>query len=231
MTARGGRARQSTLATRLAVGYSKAMNRKRIAVSVLILGLIAGPARLCAQNVLSDFSDLSGDGAVFLDSWLNGANPQFTQQADYVTIEPVAGGNPQSDGRFLVPAALDLDDYASLQITARENPGNQTGVIRVIFENTGGAVREFEFDSGDFAGGSLVTLSVAMSSYNYSDVGFNPAAVTSWGIEGDKEQTPLLDFRFDFGHLQLTPVPEPGTWALLVAGIGLGWLRLRSRKP
>jgi len=206
------------------------MKFNRLTFLALAVALFALPARVVAQEVLSDFSDLNGDGAGFLDSWLNGATPQFTQNAGYVTIEPIGGGNPQSDGRFLVPTTLDLDNYATLQISARENAGNQTGVIRVIFENTGGAVREFEFNAADFAGGSLVNLSVAMSSYNYSDVNFDPATVTAWGIEGDKLQNPNVDFRFDFGHLQLTPVPEPAAWALLAAGAGLVWARRRSRK-
>jgi hypothetical protein len=36
------------------------------------------------------------------------------------------------------------------------------------------------------------------------------------------EETPLL---------QLTMVPEPGTWALMLAGIGVvGWLGMRRRQ-
>lgn len=188
------------------------------------------PRPAAAQTVLSDFSALAGQSPAFLDSWKAGANDQYVQQSGYVSIEPVSGGNPQSDGRFLVATALDLNAFASLQVTAREGTGNLTDSITILFENSGGAVREYTFAATTFSGGSFFTASVSLATPSYSDGNFDPAAVTAWSIEGNKLQAPVQDFRFEFDRVQLTPVPEPGTWALLLFGAGAFWLHRRRAR-
>lgn len=198
--------------------------------SLTILGAVALfavlPGSAAAQTVLSDFSGLAGQSPAFLDSWKAGANDQYVQRSGYVSIEPVNGGNPRSDGRFLVTTALDLNAFTSLQVTAREVTGNLTGLITILFENSGGAVREYTFAATAFSGGSFFTASVSLATPSASDNNFEPTAVTAWGIEGDKSQA-VRDFRFEFDHVQLTPVPEPGAWALLLFGAGACWLRGR----
>jgi len=202
------------------------MNWKPLAI-IAAAAAAALPWTAAAQTVLSDFSALAGQSPSFLDSWRAGADDQFVQDSGYISIVPVSVGNPESDGRFLVSQALNLNDYASLQFTARERAGNLTDSITIMFENAGGIVREYTFAAGDFAGGSFFSASVNLGAYTFSDIGFDPTAVTSWGIEGNKLQSPVVDFRFDFDQLQLTPVPEPATWVLLALGAGACWLRRR----
>lgn len=203
------------------------MNWKRLAIFAVIATSAVLSQPVLAQTVLSDFSALSAQSPTFLDSWRNAGSDQYAQDAGFITIEPVNAGNPESDGRFLVSQALDLNDFASLQFTAREQAGNLTDSVTIMFENAGGAVREYTFAAADFSGGSFFTASVNLGSYTYTDGNFDPSAVTAWGIEGNKLQSPIVDFRFDFDNLQLTPVPEPSTWALIALGAGALWLRRR----
>jgi hypothetical protein len=202
----------------------------------LALAVLIAPLGAFGQTVLSDFSDLDSQNPTFLESWNNAGTAQYSQQSGFITIEPVGGGNPQSDGYFVVGTSLDLTAHVSLEVTAREGAGNATGNFSVVFYNnddfdTGpGALRVYTFAASDFAGVSFSTESVGLGSFNYEDINFNPSAVTFWSIEADPSLVTAQDFRFDFDNIQLTPVPEPTTWALLALGAGAFWANRARRK-
>lgn len=201
----------------------------------LALAVLIAPLGAFGQTVLSDFSDLGSQNPSFLESWDSAGTPQYSQQSGFVTIEPVTGGNPQSDGYFIAGTSLDLTAHVSLEVTAREGGGNATGNFSVAFYNNDvlngpGAVRVYTFTASDFAGVSFNTESVGLGSFDFEDVSFDPSAVTFWSIEADPLLDPVQDFRFDFDNIQLTPVPEPTTWALLALGAGAFWASRARRK-
>lgn len=205
---------------------------KRFLIFSFVAALAVVPA-VQAQLVLSDFSDIEGDGAVFLDSWNEDTTAQFTQNAGTISVTPQGAGNPQGDGYFIAGVSLDLSAYTEVTVTAREDAGNAVSVFSVVFfsdDGIGGVGPEqvFTFTAGDFAG-SLTTQSISLSAPSYTDPLFDPADVRYWAIEGNYGQ-PGNDFRFEFDNLQLTPVPEPGTVALLGLGAGLlCWSRFRRK--
>jgi len=203
----------------------------------LALAVLIAPLGAFGQTVLSDFSDLASQSPSFLESWDNGGTAQYSQQVGFITIEPVSGGNPQSDGYFAMNVPLDLSAHVSLELTARQGSGNDTPTFGVVFySNDGfggvGPQRVYSFSSSDFSGPDFNLASVSLGSFSVplSDPTFDPTAVTFWSIEGAPLLDPAQNFRFEFDHIQLTPVPEPTTWALLALGAGAFWASRARRK-
>jgi hypothetical protein len=201
----------------------------------LALAVLIAPLGVTGQTVISDFSDLASQNPTFLESWVNAGTAQYSQQSGFITIEPVSGGNQQSDGYFVVDTTLDLTAHVSLEVTAREGGSNATGIFSVVFYNNDGfsglgAARVYTFTASDFAGGSFSTKAVGLGSFAFEDVGFNASSVSFWSIEADPSLDPAQNFRFDFDNVQLTPVPEPTTWALLALGAGAFWASRARRQ-
>lgn len=193
------------------------------------------PAAATAQTVLSDFSDIAAQNETFTTSW--GAPNQYTQNAGFITIEPVEAGNPQGDGTLLVRMDLDLTVHTSIDVRAREDSGNQVGVFSIVFFNPQGPPDSqgtsvgYTFSTADFASG-FTTRSIDLSAppdFTVGEAPFDPSAVNYWQIEADPINGSTSDFRMAFDQLQLTTVPEPSTWAMLMIGGALFlWRRLKT---
>ncbi|WP_426162889.1 PEPxxWA-CTERM sorting domain-containing protein [Sandarakinorhabdus sp. DWP1-3-1] len=167
---------------------------------------IAAPA--LAANVVTNGSFETGD----FSGWTQFGNTDFT----FVTPDPFLGG--PTDGTF----------------HAAFGPVGSAGGISQTFASAGNYTVSFDlgnesggFNSVDFGG---ITLLSSVASGVYASYSFNVTvganSTLSFSFQNDPSFYVLDNVVVDFGGA----VPEPASWAMLIAGFGLTGAAMRRRR-
>ena len=173
---------------------------------------------------------------------------------DQFTVGVGAPGNrPDLAGSTATPARLTQFDPAGF-VTGGGNIYNQpnasvfsvtynvgTPVDQVVFQTRSvGAELDYSSVQLSYAGGAAPLLGIRTELERGPFVGQGPGAIVSsawtWSLAGLGASDLTISFRaaepslsFDSATLDVKTVPEPGTWALLVTGMAVGWGLSRRR--
>lgn len=160
---------------------------------------------------------------------ITGASGTFTDTAAGLNnvaitgVVPIAPAN-ERDPVFdpLVPSSLSFIDFAP-------GPNGFLSYNDLYFPNGSPVDCAFPF-SGTYVDvfGVAMTLAGGDTLNLWGDGDELGPGTTTYGV-GVTDGAHLLDYRFD-GVNGVSPVPEPGTWMLLLAGFGLVALTLRGRR-
>lgn len=192
--------------------------------------LVLGTQKSHSQTLvtLSDFSNLSGQGATFSGSWRGGspAANQYVQNTGFGTITTVNGGNPQDDGDFLVEpvSTLNIGSLNQISLTLRVDSGNTDASLKVILFDDQLTSIAATFSLSGLTTGSFTTLQSTLS----SNIGFHRNLVSAWQISGGAGVA-TNNTRVSLDNVAV--VPEPSTYALLgVAGVSAVIFARRKRQ-
>jgi hypothetical protein len=192
--------------------------------------LVTCASQLRAQTTLSNFDNLAAQAPTFSATWRAGTpeSDQYVQDvAGFISIAPVAGGNPQDDGIFAVDflAPISFAGLSAIQATARIDTGNASPSFTVALVSFNGANfgrAEADFSTADFTS-SFSTEILPLNPDSF----FDPTQVIGWQVEGGNA---VAENAFRVSFDQIVAVPEPSVAALLSLGsLALFLTRRRGR--
>jgi hypothetical protein len=204
----------------------------RSLLSLVSVSLLAAGALHAQTLVLSDFSSFNPAAEQYLAPSFGGGqwSPDTAQDNGdgTFTIGDFGLGTPGGEGgngfalsiaglpAWITNAVVELTGFAGVT--------NATPFLGFYLED---AMDPFVnavtiFDLSGFAGGST-TVSLPLNLG-----GLDPANIGRWGVITGEFDNP--DFHFTFDHLQLTAIPEPATYAAMLAALALGVAVWRRRQ-
>jgi hypothetical protein len=196
---------------------------------------------LHGSELINDFSTiLAGADLTINSSWANSTSVnQFTTSGGLLSILPVLGGAPTSDGAFLyadfgTPRTFNASGLDTFTITASVNSGNaSSSFIVILFDNSGNGILKATFNTSLLVVDSLTTMTAAAIAYGGSG---DITKATSFGISGTGSPGATDAFRMSFDSIYLSngplggAVPEPGHYAAMIGVATLGAAAWRRRR-
>lgn len=179
-----------------------------------------------ADILISDFGNFSLQNFPPMGiSWSNGSD-QYLQNAGFISIAPVNGGNPTGDGYFFAGmpggTSLNLSGLNALSLNAQVDAGNSSSAVRVIlYDGALTKVASAAFSVTNF-GSSFSTQTQSLAFTGLGTVG----SITYWRVEGDGISSNA--FRFSFNNLSATTVPETSSYPICAAAFLVMWIVRRE---
>lgn len=193
---------------------------------LLLTGALLTVSANAATLTLSDFSDFTPTYYGLSGSW---SAQTATSAPTTFSIENTGSSTPRNDGSFTVDlgGSQDWSAYQFVNLNGVAGADNATGQFSFFVEDSSGSSTVVTFNIADFVSGS--------SSLSLTNLfaGVDASQIVNWGFSTEN-QAGNKDFAFTFDNLTLstTAVPEPSTYALWTAGLGLaaaGVLRRQRR--
>lgn len=195
----------------------------------------AGPAAHAASLLTNgDFEAAGGSLNGWTATTAGAGDVSALTAADYVPCCGVTGSEPAFSGNHF----------------ASYDSGNVTGTATLTqgFSTLAGHTYTLNFDLGAFGGGTNtvdvtvqgVTHSFTVSANNNADTTLHPETISFTGLGGAQavafsvttgpDNTDALLDNVTLNTVVSTAVPEPGIWALMIAGFGAAGAALRRRR-
>ncbi|MCM2275851.1 MAG: PEP-CTERM sorting domain-containing protein [Candidatus Didemnitutus sp.] len=179
--------------------------------------------------VLSTFDTQPTSETLFgLGSWNFSDTNQLIYTTGVLSVAPVSGGSPDDTGYFAIALPQTLN-FTALQmqfagVTAKIDSGNASnGFSFVLWDSNFSGVAYATFAATEFNQSTFIYSSQMLQAH--PDNG-NAADVAYFGIQG--AGTPVA-FRMSFDGFVLAAIPEPSTYAALLALAALGFVAYRRR--
>jgi hypothetical protein len=155
---------------------------------------------ISAQTTIESFDAFVPSQSLF--SAFGGSPPasQFIQNAGFITIAPVNGGNPVAGATFTKTKSLDLSGSVALSLTGRLEAGDEGSLIEIGLKDSNGTEFFSSIPASLFSTQAFSTVTVAIETNGPFALVLDLLHIEQWSIDTDNASGPKR-FRFSFADL------------------------------